>query len=73
MSGMTRPIAPDVFTWPSDEPRLVGSRCRACATVVFPSAGGCPRCGSADMERHELGRRGRLWTFTTQDYLPKEP
>jgi uncharacterized OB-fold protein len=23
--------------------------------------------------RHELGRRGRLWTFTTQEYLPKEP
>ena len=25
------------------------------------------------MERHELGRRGRLFTWTTQGFLPKEP
>ncbi len=30
-------------------------------------------CGSDAMERHLLGRRGTLWTFTTQGYLPKEP
>jgi uncharacterized OB-fold protein len=69
----SRPIAPDLFTWPSDEPRLLGSRCNACSTIVFPAASACPRCGSDDVSRHELGRRGRLWTFTTQDYLPKEP
>ena len=72
-SSMSRPIAPEVFTWPSDEPQLVGSRCTACSTVVFPQAPGCPRCGSTEMERHELGRRGRLWTFTTQGFLPKAP
>jgi len=69
----TRAIAEGLFTWPADEPRLVGSRCRACATVVFPAAAGCGRCGSDDVERHELGRRGTLWTFTTQGFLPKEP
>lgn len=68
----SRPIAPDLFT-EGDEPRLVGARCTACSTVVFPAAQGCPRCGRDAMERHELGRRGRLWTYTTQDYLPKEP
>ena len=25
------------------------------------------------MERHLLARRGTLWTWTTQDFLPKEP
>jgi uncharacterized OB-fold protein len=67
------PIAEDLFTWPSDEPRLIGSRCAACETVTFPAQSGCPRCGSDAMERHLLGRRGTLWTFTTQGFLPKEP
>lgn len=69
----TRPIAPDLFTWPSDAPQLIGSRCAQCGTVVFPRASGCPRCGSDATETHLLPRRGRLWTFTTQGYLPKEP
>jgi uncharacterized OB-fold protein len=68
-----RPIAPDVFTWPSDDPRLVGSRCAACATVVFPAAFGFPKCGSTDMDRLELSTRGTLWTWTSQEFLPKEP
>ncbi len=70
---MSRPIAPDLFTWPADEPRLLGSRCIECSTVVFPSARSCPRCGSTEVEPHELGRRGRLFTFTTQGFLPKDP
>jgi uncharacterized OB-fold protein len=73
MTSASRPIAPDLFTWPDDEPRLLGSRCTACSTVVFPAASGCPRCGSADVARHELARCGRLFTFTTQSFLPKEP
>jgi uncharacterized protein len=72
MSPATRPIAPDVYT-DSVEPRLLGSRCRVCSTVVFPVAPSCPRCGSDDVERHALARRGTLFTFTTQSYLPKEP
>ncbi len=67
------PIAQDVFTWPSDDPRLIGARCRECATVTFPSQESCPKCGADAMERHLLGRRGRLWTFTTQGFLPKAP
>jgi uncharacterized OB-fold protein len=67
------PVADGVFTFPSDVPHLIGSRCTKCSTVVFPTAIGCPRCGSDEMERHELGRRGRLFTWTTQGFLPKEP
>jgi uncharacterized OB-fold protein len=68
-----RPIGPDVFTWPAADPQLLGSRCGACATVVFPAQDGCPRCGTPGMARTELGRRGTLWTWTTQDFLPKSP
>ena len=66
-------FAPDVFTWPADEPQLIGGRCPSCAAVTFPLPPSCPRCGSTDVERHLLPRRGTLWTWTTQDFLPKEP
>ena len=68
-----RPIAPDVFTWPDEPAHLLGSRCGACATVVFPAQDGCPRCGVPGMARTALSRRGTLWTWTTQDFLPKSP
>jgi uncharacterized OB-fold protein len=71
--GPSVPFAEDVFTWPTDEPRLIGGRCPACTAVTFPQQVSCPRCGSVDMERHLLPRRGTLWTFTTQEFLPKEP
>lgn len=66
-------FAPDVFTWPADEPRLIGGRCAACTAVTFPVKPSCPRCGATDVERHLLPRRGTLWTLTTQEFLPKEP
>jgi uncharacterized protein len=66
-------FAPDVFTWPSDEPRLIGGRCEACAAVIFPQQSSCARCGATEMVEHLLPRRGTLWTFTTQEFLPKEP
>jgi uncharacterized protein len=66
-------FAPEVFTWPSDEPQLIGGRCRDCAAVTFPRQASCPRCGTPEMEEHLLPRRGTLWTWTTQEFLPKEP
>jgi uncharacterized OB-fold protein len=70
---MQVPFAEDVFTWPADEPQLIGARCPDCAAVTFPQQSSCPRCGSLGMERHLLPRTGTLWTFTTQEFLPKEP
>ena len=67
------PIADGVFTWPSDEPRLIGSRCAACSIVTFPSQDSCPRCASTEMEKHLLSRRGRLWAWTTQEFPPPAP
>jgi uncharacterized OB-fold protein len=29
-------FAPDVFTWPADEPQLIGGRCPGCRAVAFP-------------------------------------
>src|SRR5262245_22939112 len=67
------PVADGIFTWPSDEPRLIGSRCRACGIITFPSQASCPRCARADMAEHLLSRRGRLWAWTTQHFPPPSP
>ena len=67
------PVAEGVFTWPSAEPLLIGSRCRACGIVTFPAQDSCPRCASTDMAEHLLARRGRLWAWTTQEFPPPPP
>lgn len=70
---MSAEIAIDegLFTWPSDDPRLLGSRCGDCGVVTFPHQGSCPRCNSEEMKTVELPKRGTLWTFTTQEFRPK--
>jgi uncharacterized OB-fold protein len=67
------PVAKGVFTWPSDEPRLIGSRCAACGIVTFPAQDSCPRCAAPEMKEHLLSRRGRLWAWTTQEFPPPAP
>jgi len=67
------PVAEGVFTWPSDEPRLIGSRCGGCAIVTFPTQNSCPRCACTEMAEHLLPRRGRLWAWTTQEFPPPSP
>jgi uncharacterized OB-fold protein len=67
------PISEGVFTWPSDDPQLLGSRCTACGIVTFPAQGSCPRCASTDMAERALPRRGRLWAWTTQEFPPPSP
>lgn len=66
-------FAPDVFTWPSDDPQLIGARCESCQALMFPTQPSCARCGSTDLAEDLLPREGTLWTFTTQGFLPKEP
>ena len=67
------PVAEGIFTWPSEEPQLIGSRCGACGMITFPAQGSCPRCASTEMEEQLLERRGRLWAFTTQAFPPPSP
>ena len=67
------PIAEGLFTWPSNDPRLLGSRCRDCGVVTFPAQSGCPACCGEDTEQIELARRGTLWTWTIQGFLPNRP
>ena len=67
------PIAEGIFTWPSEDPRLIGSRCGACKIITFPTQDSCPRCASTEMREQLLDRRGRLWAWTTQHFPPPSP
>jgi uncharacterized OB-fold protein len=64
-----KPIA-EVFTWPSEEPKLIGARCTGCAAVTFPSQSRCPRCSTKSMADLELPTSGTLVSWTTQGFPP---
>ena len=72
MSNQT-PIAEGLFTWPSDNPALLGSRCQSCGIADFPVKQNCMACGSEDVAVEQLPRRGKLWTWTIQGFMPKTP
>jgi uncharacterized OB-fold protein len=72
-SDKQRPVAEGVFTWPSDEPQLIGSQCLDCGIVAFPAQNSCSACTGRRTESKLLGRRGHLWSFTVQGFEPKTP
>lgn len=67
------PIAEGLFTWPSNDPRLIGSKCSNCGVVTFPAQNSCAACSGVETQNIELERRGTLWTFTLQCFLPNRP
>ena len=50
----------------------LGSRCAGCGTAFFPQATRCPNpgCPGGELVRTELGRTGRLHSWTVQAYQP---
>jgi uncharacterized OB-fold protein len=69
------PVAKGLFTWPSDDPRFIASRCKACGEVFFPSSDHCanPNCGNSEVEEILLSKKGKLYSFTIQYYQPPKP
>jgi len=67
------PIAEGLFTWPSDNPALLASRCRQCGIATFPAAESCMACSGQDVSIEELPHKGTLWTWTVQQFMPKSP
>ncbi|RRR47452.1 DNA-binding protein [Mycolicibacter terrae] len=70
---MQKALAPDISTWPEENPQLVGSRCAACDATVFPAQPRCPKCSGDQMVRELLPRRGTLVAWTTQGFPPGPP
>jgi len=67
------PIEEGLFTWPSDSPQLIASRCTACGDLAFPRQHSCPACSSEAVEELLLSRRGKVWTWTIQHFPPPIP
>lgn len=64
------------FTGEGEAFALLGTRCRACASVFFPREDlSCrnPDCAGEDLEEVPLSRRGRIWSFTDARYRPPAP
>ena len=61
-------IEEGLFTWPTDDPWLVGCQCLDCGAIIFPVQSGCPRCASDNTTPKELGTRGKLCTWTIKLY-----
>ncbi|MET7772585.1 OB-fold domain-containing protein [Nocardia sp. NPDC005366] len=64
-SVVRNPIAPGLFTWPSEEPQLISSRPGPGQTPDFPAHPGD--------EELLLSRTGTLHTWTTQEFPPPSP
>ncbi len=71
------PIIEGLFTWPSDDPKLIASRCKKCGTIVFPKAPFCsnPDCDKTreNIEEIQLSKKGKIWSWTVQRYPPPAP
>jgi len=70
---MQKALAPDVSTWPDENPQLIGSQCDACGATTFPRQSRCPRCSAGTMSDILLPRRGTVVAWTTQGFVPKLP
>lgn len=68
MAHALQPIAPDLWT-NGPEPHLVGGRLPS-GKVVFPFPQGDAAVG---VEPYALSRSGTLWSWTSQEFKPKEP
>jgi len=73
MSAAPEPVADGLFTWPADQPHLLGSGCVDCGVISFPAQSSCPACTSVSVEERLLGRAGTLYTWTVQAFRPKPP
>ena len=70
------PAVDGLFTIDPNEPRLLGTQCRACGTYFFPAEKTfCrnPACDRADLQEVELSRTGKVWSYTSANYKPPPP
>ncbi len=74
----TKEVRPAIDGWFStdDGPRLLGSRCASCGTVVFPRTSGLcrnPDCEDDDLVDTALSATGTIWSYTDARYKPPPP
>ena len=76
MSKTRTPAVEGWFTLDPGEPQLLGTRCTSCNSYFFPRESSfCrnPECSSSELVEVPLSRRGRLWSYTQNQYAPPPP
>jgi uncharacterized OB-fold protein len=69
VSNVTRvPVAAGLFTCADEPPRLIASRHRTTGAISFPA-----EQATDHAEQVLLSRTGRLFTWTTQQFVPPSP
>lgn len=58
------PVQEGLFTWPSEQPKLIVSKCSQCSEIVFPKQSFCPECCTESMKEERLSVNGILKSFT---------
>ena len=69
--GQQIPVQEGLFTWPSDNPQLIGRKEKSTGRIYFPAIHNY--VSDEDSEEVLLKTRGTLWTWTIQGFLPKNP
>lgn len=66
------PIIPDLMELDSRGTHLIGTRCKSCRELYFPSTITCrnPVCDEGDLESTRLASSGTLFSYTIQYYQP---
>lgn len=76
MSGKHQiPVVDQLFVWSDEGANLIGSRCISCNSYFFPKSLTCrnPNCEEKKVEEVTLSRRGKLYSYTVQEYFPPPP
>ena len=70
--NLLHPSSVHVPTGSGEGPALVGSRCDACGTTVFPKMPVCPSCRrNGTMKDAQIGRTAKLFSHTIARSAPK--
>ena len=69
------PATAGFFTWPAEEPHLIGGKCKSCGRYFFPKTYPLHKVGCRNQEIEEvmLARKGKLRSYTWQYYPPPPP
>lgn len=51
--------------------RLEASKCKKCGAVMFPLRKICLSCGSTELEKVNIARRGKIVTYTISYIMPR--
>jgi uncharacterized OB-fold protein len=51
--------------------KLLGLKCNSCGNITTPPKMTCQECGGTDLNIVELGKRGRIVTFTVVNVAPE--